>query len=275
MPHGDKSLNQHYSTALVTGASSGIGQAVATQLIETGLRGFGTTRQPGKANLDPAVQWLPLDGSSMEGISAFLEAHGDLLTSIDILINNAGSSCFGKASEIPPNVLSAQQSLLFETPVQLTRAALAGMEERHCGAIVNVSSLAALFPLPYMEGYSAGKAALSTYSQGLMLTLKESGVVVIDFQAGDYNTAFNDHIRRYGEADDREARVWKRLEENIAAAPVPALAARDMIKALERRKSGIIRSGGFFQKQVAPLGARLLPRRVLLGLIRRYYNLPG
>jgi short-subunit dehydrogenase len=275
MPTGNNGLASCYPNALVTGASSGIGAAIATGLVQAGVTVYGTSRHPGAPGLDKAIHWLPFDGASEAGISSFLAAQDNLLSKTYLLVNNAGSSYFGKASSIPEEMVTAQQSLLYSAPLQLIRGVLPGMLERRTGAVVNITSLASIFPLPYMEGYSAAKAGLSTYSQGLMNQLKGSGISVIDFQAGDFKTAFNRNIRRFGEADEAEERVWRRLEENIASAPPAEQAARDLLQALGRQRSAIIRSGGFFQKHLAPLGARLLPRRCLLWTIRRYYNLPS
>jgi short-subunit dehydrogenase len=273
MPTAKQGLSGTYPTALVTGASSGIGKAFARRLLDEGVAVYGTTRNPASDGLDPRVQWLPFDGSSPEGVEGFVNAQAHLLSKVTILINNAGSSCFGKGSEIPFEIIRAQYCLLLEAPVRLTQVALQGMRARGKGTIVNVSSLAGIFPIPYMEHYSAAKAALSAYSQGLILTEKASGVTLIDFQAGDYNTAFNRNIARYGEMDSSQQRVWQRLERNIAAAPPPEQAAEDLVRALARQRSRTLRSGGFFQRCVAPLGPRLLPRRLLNALIRRYFHL--
>ncbi|MEX0325640.1 MAG: SDR family NAD(P)-dependent oxidoreductase [Puniceicoccaceae bacterium] len=273
MPSGHDSLAQQYPIALVTGASSGIGQAIANALKAEGITVYGTTRQPDRPGLDQSIHWLAFDGSTRAGIKAFIAANGDLLNKIDLIINNAGSSCFGKASEIPAEVLEAQQTLLLAAPVKLTRAVLGGMQNRGHGAVVNVSSLAALFPIPYMEGYSSCKAALSSYSRGLMLQLKGSGVSIVDFQPGDYRTAFNEQITRYGELSPRQESVWERLEANIAAAPSPEQAARDVLRALRKGRSCTVKSGGFFQRKVAPFGLRILPQGLVMALTRRYFNL--
>jgi short-subunit dehydrogenase len=262
-------------TALVTGASSGIGKAIAGRLRKEGYRVYGTSRVAGGRQGDQEIHWLQLEGASPQGRQAFLQAHGSLLTSVDILINNAGSSLFGSASEIPSSEIEAQYQLLLETPLAFTRVALGGMLGRGQGTIVNVSSLAALFPLPYMEDYSAAKAALSTYSQGLQATLKGSGIAIIDFQPGDFKTPFNGSIRQFGALSPSQRRAWDRLEHNMDGAPPPERAAEDLVGAILRGKSCTLRSGGAFQQMIAPLGARILPQRAVQGLIRRYYNLPG
>lgn len=235
---------------------------------------YGTTRYPDNPELDPDIRWLAFDGARQAGIDTFIRGNAELLSSLSILINNAGSSCFGKASEIPQEIQTAHQTLLLEAPVRLTEAVLGPMKKRGSGTIVNVSSLAALFPLPYMAVYSSCKAGLSQYSRDLMLTERGSGVCILDFQPGDFRTAFNDNIRTYGELDRNQKRAWKRLEENLAKAPSPELAATDMLRAIRRGRSGTVRSGGFFQTVVATTGYRLLPGRLLRWAIRKHYALP-
>jgi short-subunit dehydrogenase len=149
------------------------------------------------------------------------------------------------------------------------------MRERRRGTIVNVSSLAGAFPLPYLAAYTAAKAGLSGFTQSLMLTERGTGVRLIDFQPGDFRTAFNKAMARATELTPREQQAWAHLEQHLQAAPPPERAARDLLKALGKRRDGIVRSGGFFQTHVAPLGLRLLPRVWLLGIIRRYYGITG
>jgi len=234
----------------------------------------GTTRNPDNPTLDPGIHWVRFDGASVEGIREFISNHQNLLSTICLLVNNAGESCFGKASEIPQEIQTAHQTLLLEAPIQLTETVLGAMKSRGFGTIVNVSSLAALFPLPYMAVYSSCKAGLSQYSRDLMLTERGGGVCIIDFQPGDYRTAFNANIQTYGELDQNQKRAWKRLEENLAKAPAPEVAAADMLKAIRRGKSGTVRSGSFFQTVVATTGYRLLPGRLLRWAIRKHYALP-
>jgi len=275
MPNPPNGLAQRYQTALVTGASSGIGQAIATRLLKEGLQVYGTSRQPEAAGRDPAIRWLAFDGGSRDGINQFIQGQANLLSNIDVLINNAGSSCFGSVDDLPTEAIASQHQLLLEAPVQLTRAVLPGMRLRGRGAVINISSLAAIFPLPYMATYSAGKAGLSAFTESLMLTEKGRGLVLIDFKAGDFRTAFNANTRRYGDLDASRGRAWQKLEAHLAAAPEPAQAAEDLVRALQRGRSRTVRSGGCFQAWIAPLGVRLLPRRLILWAIGKYYHLGG
>ncbi len=275
MSNPPEGLSASYSTALVTGASSGIGRAVARQLHRAGLTVYGTTRDPDREGLDPDIRWLALEGATQDGWKGFARDNEHLLIKLDILVNNAGSSLYGRLEALPEEGPPEQFRLLLETPVGLVRAVLPGMRQRGRGAIVNVSSLAAVFPLPYMSTYSAGKAGLSGFTQSLILSEKGSGLVIIDFQPGDYRTAFNENMQAHGELSGATGRAWRRMEENLQAAPLPEKAAEDLVRRIAGGRSGTYRSGDFFQAVLAPMGIRLLPGRILLWAIGRYYQLGG
>ncbi len=273
MPAPRTGLAARFPTALVTGASSGIGKAIALRLHAAGITVYGTSRHPAEQPSRPNLNWLRFDAASAAGITDFISRAHVLLSEVDLLVNNAGGGVFGDLPEVPGAELRSQWELLVGAPVALTRAVLPGMRERGRGAIVNVTSLAAIFPLPYLASYTAGKAGLSGLTQSLMLTEAGTGVVVVDFQAGDYRTGFNAHMARYGAENPRLERVWRKLEANLLAAPPPERAAADLVRALERGRSAVVRSGSFFQRHIAPVGLRVLPRRWLLEAIRMHYGL--
>jgi len=272
MPRSRKSLSSAYRSALVTGASSGLGQAIANRLLKEGLQVHGTTRNPSQDNLDPKVNWLCFEGSDRQSVSDWIQENGELLTNLDLLVNNCGSGLFGDTASVDADREASLLQLLLGTPIALTKAVLPTMRARG-GAIVNVSSLASQFPLPYMSGYTSTKAGLSAYTQSLMLTETGRGMVLIDFQPGDFKTAFNKNMVRSGEAGGTEAIVWAKVETLLKEAPLPERGAEDLVSALKKGRHGIVRSGGFFQTCIAPLGIRFLPRKWLLGSIRRYYQL--
>lgn len=259
--------------ALVTGASSGIGAAVARALGARGYRVVGTSRREGLrvAGVDRMVR---VDLGDSAAVTEFMEAEAALLGAVGILVNCAGAAEFGDLAGLTGAGMEEELQLLLGTPARLTAAVLPGMRERGHGWVVQVSSLAAVFPLPYLPLYSAGKAGLSQLTGSLALTERGGGVGFLDVQAGDFRTAFNERLGSGG-GGAQAARVRARLEALLEAGPEPERAARAIVRALERGRSGRIRPGGWFQCVVAPMGARVLPLRCLLWMVRRYYGIGG
>ena len=272
MPRHAQSLSSRYPTALVTGASSGLGRAIADALLREGLRVYGTTRNPRPEGLNPKIEWLTFEGTDKELVADWIRVNGVLLDNIGILVNNCGAGLFGDITSVDSAQQEGLVQLMLGTPMALTKAVLPGMR-KNSGAVVNVSSLAAEFPLPFMPGYTSAKAGLSAFTQSLMLTESRSEVLLIDFQPGDFKTAFNNNTVRTDHSHGPEAIVWAQIDKLLNEAPEPERGAKDLLKALKRGKGGIVRSGRFFQAHLAPLGNRILPRKWLLGFIRRYYKL--
>jgi short-subunit dehydrogenase len=260
------------ATALVTGATSGIGRALADELTGRGYRVLGTSRDPQARH--PSVQaFLRLDAADPADRERFLLENHEVLLEINILVNNCGSGCFGDPSSHPGEAITGALQLLLETPMQLTKAVLPGMRSRGGGQVVFMSSLAAVFPLPYLAIYSAAKAGLSQFAAGMEMTEDADGVKFLDVQAGDFRTGFNRNMVRAGAMSAPEAAAWKRLEALLESGPPAERAARAIARAIARNRGGQLRPGGLFQTRVAPLGARLLPRSLLFRMIRRYYRL--
>jgi len=261
-----------YQTALVTGASSGMGKAFAAALAASGLKVYATSRNPDQQD-SSSYQWLPFEGASQKGLQTFISQHGECLRKVDILVNNAGSSSYGDLVRMEADDMRRQWQLLFHSPAVLTKEVLGPMRARGRGAIVNVSSLAALFPLPWMSVYSASKAALSQFTQSLQVTEDSQRVRLIDFQPGDYKTAFNEAMCPSIPSGGPEERAWKRMQALLENGPSPTKAAHDLMQALNRRGHRRVRSGTWFQARCAPLGLRLLPTACLRRIIARYYGL--
>lgn len=260
-------------TALVTGATSGIGQALAAELHTMGYRVLGTSRDP-RARDRSVHSFLLLDAADPRDPQRFQEENREMLLNIDVLVNNCGGGCFGDLRAHSGEAVSAGLRLLLETPMQLTRAVLPGMRSRGGGHVVYMSSLAAVFPLPYMAVYSAAKAGLSQFAAGMEMAEGRTGVKFLDVQAGDFRTGFNRNMARAKEMSLAEAKAWQRLEALLESGPPAGKAARDIARAIAGKRGGRLRTGGFFQARLAPLGARILPHRWLLTMIRRYYRLP-
>src|SRR5438093_6251879 len=147
------------TTALVTGASSGIGQAIALRLASRGIHVFGTARQPAQAQSAP-FEVLPLDVRSEESVEQCVELALSRAGKLDVLVNNAGYALTGAAEETSIEEAKAQFDTNFFGAVRVVNAVLPAMRKAGTGKIINIGSLAGLTAIPFMPFYSATKFAL-------------------------------------------------------------------------------------------------------------------
>lgn len=267
-------------TAFLTGAGSGLGRAFAEMLLAEGVEVWGTSRDPSRLPSFPArFHPVRLDlADAGAALDAFRVAETGAGGGFDLLVNNAGFGVFGEFDVLPSAAWEAQVEAMLVANLRLTHAAYAAMRRRGSGCLVNVSSLAAEFPLPFMSGYNVAKAGLSALSESLVFESMGTNVRVIDFRPGDYRTAFNQAMQRepdFQGASSRTGSVWRVLEANLSASPVPARAAADLRRALCARRRGIVRSGTAFQARIAPLLARFLPAGVVRAGTAWYFGLAG
>jgi len=263
----------------ITGASSGIGLLTARALCGRGHEVWGTSRMPASLPVIERFHPIALDlndkGSVTAGFDKALAEAGHF----DALINNAGAGVFGPLESFSDEEFNAQLETLLCGPLQLIRLALPGMRARRAGLLVNVSSLAAEFPLPFMAPYSLCKAALSAMSEGLALELAHTDIRVIDLRPGDFATQFHASTRRFGGqlaqayAPNLE-RAWAAIERNMSRAPDPKKVADTLVKIIEGNiGSPVVAVGGIFQARIAPLLTRLVPRAWVQWGLLAYYGL--
>ena len=279
-------LSALYPEALVTGASSGLGRAFAEGLMAEGVRVWGTARDTARLAALTAAgpsRFRPLaldlaDGAGAEVVlrSAAREAGG----AFDLVVQNAGYGAFGGFARSEFSLWQRQLEAMLVTTARLSHLALRLMRERSpeapAGGLVHVSSIAAEFPLPFMSGYNMAKAGLSALSESLIFETRGTKVRVIDFRPGDYRTAFNQAMQSSPPPASLAAagRAWPVLEAHLNAAPPAAAAAADLIRALRRRRRGVVRSGSFFQARLAPLLAGLAPAALVRAATARYFGSP-
>jgi short-subunit dehydrogenase len=258
--------------AVVTGASSGLGLAIATALLASKVRVTALSRRPPPIK-DPACHHLEVD---LCDDSALADAWKHLQNDLpDLWINNAG---FGLLGELETTKLADGDrllKLLLHVPIACTH--WYACQLRACGpendpCLVQVSSLACELPIPLMPWYNTAKAGLSAFSSSLLLDATVP-FRVIDFRPGDFNTPFIEQAGMVTASPTLKS-YQQTLARQHAQAPPAEKAAADLLKALRRRRNGIIRTGSFFQRAIAPLGPRIFSQAFLRRLIRRYYDLP-
>jgi short-subunit dehydrogenase len=249
-----------YRCALITGASSGIGEAFAralprsTSLLLTGRDRSKLTHLAGDlANAERTVRSIAADLATAEGrkaVIAFAEDQG-----IDLLINNAGIGQLGAVIDNPPERESEMAHVNIVAPVELTRALLPDMLKRAGGGaragIVYVASAAAFMPIPLFATYAASKAFLLHYAEALAEEMSGSPVDVLALCPGATRTRFFERA-------------------SVARAGLPQMhgadrVAREGLQALGHRVVHVVGPGNY----LATAAARFLPRRFVAAAAER------
>lgn len=257
--------------AVVTGASRGIGLAAARHLSDLGYEVTGTCRLPDKLEQEhPGIRWLALDLSRSDSIELFLQQVGR----VDVLINNAGIS---RIAPLEVDQAEAVQEI-FEVnlfgPLRLTSSLIPAMRQRAQGWIINIGSLAALFPVPFQSAYSASKAALAVYTQVLRHEVRRLGVRVVLLSPNDIRTTIKPGLEE-GSAVEYHAGLaaMRRVrEQRMARAAEPEIVARKIAAILKKKNPAPAYAVG----GGAPLlvfARRFLPDRLVERVVRSTYGL--
>src|SRR5438067_6105391 len=161
---GDHMAQLTRKIALVTGASSGIGEATAQRLAMAGYKVYGTSRRRAEAG-QRSSEMLPLDVNSDESVEAVVRDVLRLDGRIDVLVNNAGFSIAPAGAE---ESSIEQARSIFDTNffgiLRMTRAVVPHMRHQGGGRIINIGSVLGFLPAPYMALYAATKHAIEGYS---------------------------------------------------------------------------------------------------------------
>ena len=186
-------------TAIVTGASSGIGESAARQLAARGMHLVIVARRQERleklkaeieASSNVRVDVLALDLSDPDAPHRLFAATEGKGTSIDVLINNAGFGTQGQFAEIPWSKTSEQMRLNIFSLTELTHRFLAKMKERDRGFILNVASIGAYMPVAGYATYAAGKAYVRNFSEALAHELRRTAIRVCCLCPGPTETEF-------------------------------------------------------------------------------------
>lgn len=221
--------------ALVTGASSGIGQATAELLAKAGYKVFGTSRRGAEAS-GGAFEMLPLDVTSDASVAAAVGRLMQLEGRIDLLVNNAG---FGVAPAGAEESSIEQARSIFDTNffglIRMTRAVLPHMRQQGSGRIINIGSVLGFLPMPYGALYAATKHAIEGYSESLDHELRTRGIRVSVIEPAYTKTPFDANLLEPDAKleDYREIRtaVNQRVKEVMATADQPGVVAEVVLKA--------------------------------------------
>lgn len=176
---------------LITGVSSGLGQALALRAHAAGWRVFGTVRDdatPGAAGLPDDIQLYRLELRFPHAVSAFSERFLAEHGAPDVLVNNAGYVVYAPIEEVSAEVLRDVFQVNAFGALELASAMLPAMRERGSGTIVNVTSIGGRFVFPFFTAYNATKHALEALSEGLWHEVRPFGIHVKLIEPGYVDT---------------------------------------------------------------------------------------
>ena len=218
-----------FSHALITGASSGIGEAVANKLGKAGVGMVLVARR--KDRLDaiaarfPSVEVLVADLTTSSGLSAVLERLGSTsLPNIELVVNNAGFGTSGPFADADPERLSREISLNINALTRISHEAVRQMLPRGRGYLLNVSSIASFQPGPDLAVYAATKAFVTSLTESLHEELRGSGIRVTALCPGLTHTEFQSISNTSGLESNFPEFAWMSADD-VARDGLQAVAA--------------------------------------------------
>ena len=256
---------------LITGGSKGIGDSLSRLLINKGYQVYSLARSTSSFT-HPNFMQLEYDLSNVHEISRFLDEFLKKYGLPDLLINNAGYGTFSEWDQFPESEIHRQLDVLFKAPVILCQKLVPLMAERKSGIVINLSSLATLYPLPFMPLYNAGKSALSSFTQSMMLEYRNS-LSFIDFRMGDVKTGFNNSANKSTSINLKTGKAWQQIQKQLNHSIAPDHASQLIWKRIQAGKSGTFYGGTMFHGLLLPLMDKLLPYLIKRRFIISWYGL--
>ena len=267
---------------LITGASSGIGKACAEHLKDKGYHVYGTSRRAwddikveGKGG--GFIKMVQMDVRDDASVKAAVEHIVDAEGGIDVAINCAGYALAGAVEDTAPEEAMAEFDTNFFGVLRVCRAVLPHMRRKGRGLIINISSVAGFFAIPYQSMYSASKYALEALSQAMRMEVKPFGIKVALIEPGDVRTGFT-ASRTWAEASKGDTPYKERCQKAIAAmeksemnGPGPEIVVKALSKIIESKDPPIKTVVGADYKFIAFL-KRLVPDRFVEYVVNKMYS---
>jgi short-subunit dehydrogenase len=279
------------SVVLVTGASSGLGLAIARSLVKRDYRVILTARASSLGRFkqrgieESHSVWIrPLDVTIGAEREAVVKEANQRWGGIDVLLNNAGISLRSVVEHVTEADLISQMNVNFVAPLELARLVLPSMRKKHSGRILNVSSVGGMMAMPTMSIYSASKFALEGASEALWYEVRPFGIYVSLIQPGFINSdgfenAFLTDLGQTAHDTINSAYHWHylhmkgfiaRISRRVLATPTSV--ARTIVRTIEQRRPPL-RVPATFDATIFSFLRRLLPRTMYHWLL--YRSLPG
>lgn len=277
---------------LVTGASSGVGLALAKLLVTNSQYRLVLTARAASMHRfeyegireNHRIKLVALDITNKEERETCIAELDATWDGVDVLVNNAGVSYRSVVEHMTEEHRLIQMSVNFRSPMELTRLVLPSMRAKQQGRIINVSSVGGMMAMPTMSVYSASKFALEGATESLWYEVRPFGIAVTLVQPGfinsesfkrtrlteegalavkDVRSPYHQHYQRMGRFIETLMRCTRATPESVA---------KCIHKTIQKRRPPL-RVSGTFDASLFALLRRLLPRRIYHALL--YFSIPG
>lgn len=264
----------------VTGASRGIGAAIAGYLAERGCRVVGTTRDVATLGSDAPshtnITMVSMDVTDRNSIQNAVSQAKEKMGDIDVLINNAGISHLGPFEEMPDDQGRAIMETNFFGLIDVIKAVIPVMRDAGAGMILNVSSLGGRVGVPFQSYYVASKFALEGWSEAARMELKTQGIDLVIVEPGDIKTDIASHhllcesdSPNYKECYENTCRI---VRENVSHAGPPEDVAKVIYKIIAAKRPGVRYPAGKGAKMLSFL-LTVVPDRIIERLVMKSYGM--
>jgi short-subunit dehydrogenase len=274
-------MENRESVVVVTGASSGIGNACATFLAKKGFRVYGSCRDPSSYSrkADEFFELLPMDSTDQGSVGKAAEKVFAAAGKVDALVCCAGAGLIGSIEDTSLEEAESVMDLNYFGTLRTIKAFLPRMREARKGRIIIVGALEGLMPTPFQGLYSASEYALESLSGSLRIELAGFGLELCTLELGAFRTAFG--RRRQLAAFASESSPYKLkleaalgvLSKEEALGKEPLIAAKAVYSALSARRMPISKLMGSLPRRLIANSRRWLPARVFELMIRKRYRL--
>lgn len=269
--------NTPSKVVFITGASSGIGKAIAEYLLNKGFTVFGTSRNPQKIT-DSKFPLVALDVTKPETIGNAIAEVVEKAGRIDVLINNAGVGITGPIEETPDEEIAKAFETNYFGPLKVIKRVLPEMRKHNSGLIINITSIAGYMGLPYRGIYSASKGALELTTEAFRMELKDFNIQMTNVAPGDFATniaagRYHAPVLENSPYKEPYGNTLKLMNEHVDAGQNPQLMAEGVYKVIMAKKPrGHYKIGDAMQKFSIVL-KRVLPDKMYERMLLNHYKL--
>lgn len=261
----------------ITGASSGIGQAIGEYLHQKGYKVYGSSRNPKQKELN-GIHFVKLDVTNQETILSAIEYIIAEEGKIDFLINNAGKGITGAIEETPDKEIEEAFKVNYFGPLKVIKAVLPHMRKEKSGMIINITSVAGYMGLPFRGIYSATKSALELTTEAFRMELKPFNIKMCNVAPGDFATNISKgryHTPIYEDSPYKKiyTNILKEMDEGVENGLPPIRIAKKIYRIMQRKNPTIHYKVGVVLQKISIALKHVLPDKIYEKMLMNYYKL--